>query len=589
DDTTDARAVNFDLTYIDNTSIFTDSTWDINHATQYTGDYYNWYAANAETSTGLPGTNSQDSICPLGWQLPNNDDAGDPNLVKSYTQLLKNNTTGYGIFATEGDNIGPQVINAIYKTPLSLYAFGSPNAETNQLTPPSVVNNIVEITSAYTRQGDITKSNRFYAARVASSDTVWSYGMANKTAKYTVRCVSRGTTLPSDYEAEIATTCSAGKICYDGNGATSGEMTDQSAESNTSTMLTAPLHKKTGYAFAGWSTEENGFGEIYGPNQILTTPDLSSKGMQLYAKWVPSVGEFQTWTGCSAMDEGQVIGLTDNRDGKTYSVAKLKDSNCWMTQNLNLDLASFAGTNNLTSSNTDLNSKSTWDPSASTETKINSTYASELSARGLSSDFTGLSTLLLGQTQPSQFQTSNQTGYWWSSKVSDDGSYTALDQVTNNSNSEIPRTYATARGELYNWYAATAESGTYAFDVPDEAEDSVCPSGWRLPTDAANGSVIPKSWRGLMNDTLGINAAATSATDEDFTALSSYPLSLMFDGNYHHLTGDYIPTRSGNYWTSLKTSAISARNLNYNTIESIIRPGDGSNKTYGLSVRCVQR
>jgi len=54
--------------------------------------------------------------------------------------------------------------------------------------------------------------------------------------------------------------------------------------------------------------------------------------------------------------------LTDNRDTKTYKVRRLADGDCWMVQNLDLNLASFAFTNNLTNKNTDLTTITSWDP-----------------------------------------------------------------------------------------------------------------------------------------------------------------------------------------------------------------------------------
>ncbi|MBQ3294615.1 hypothetical protein IJG98_02720 [Candidatus Saccharibacteria bacterium] len=186
------------------------------------------------------------------------------------------------------------------------------------------------------------------------------------------------------------------------------------------------------------------------------------------------------------MKEHEVIALTDNRDGNTYSVAKLKDGNCWMTSNLALNLADFAGTQKLTSDNTDLNSSEAitrgyWDPGESTKEKWTTTYAAELDARNLTRDFTGLSTLLLGQAQPNQFQTSDDaqpTGWWWGSKVSDDGTYTLQSSFINFSpNAAIPRSYISPTTKSYNRYAAFAES------YPDHnSSDTVCPSGWRIPT-----------------------------------------------------------------------------------------------------------
>ena len=60
--------------------------------------------------------------------------------------------------------------------------------------------------------------------------------------------------------------------------------------------------------------------------------------------------------------------LIDIRDGKEYWVAKLADDNCWMTQNLALDIdatrgakhADGSGYTALTNENTDLNSKTFW-------------------------------------------------------------------------------------------------------------------------------------------------------------------------------------------------------------------------------------
>ncbi len=44
--------------------------------------------------------------------------------------------------------------------------------------------------------------------------------------------------------------------------------------------------------------------------------------------------------------------LTDIRDSKPYIVRRLADGNCWMVENLDLELADFAGTENLTNQNT---------------------------------------------------------------------------------------------------------------------------------------------------------------------------------------------------------------------------------------------
>lgn len=36
------------------------------------------------------------------------------------------------------------------------------------------------------------------------------------------------------------------------------------------------------------------------------------------------------------IDESKIVKLSDSRDGNTYTVSKLKDQMCWMTQNLKI-------------------------------------------------------------------------------------------------------------------------------------------------------------------------------------------------------------------------------------------------------------
>lgn len=237
--------------------------------------------------------------------------------------------------------------------------------------------------------------------------------------------------------ASFVFACSASKICYAGNGADSGTMSDKTASSNSNAMLNTPSFIRSGYAFTGWSTTaDDTSGSLYGPNETIATGDLSTEGLQLYAHWLASSGTMQSFTTaqCSAMSTHDVIALTDSRDNNTYSVAKLKDGNCWMTSNLALNLADFAGTHNLTPENTDLNSKTSWNPGANTG------------------------------SQPSP-------GYEYNTNL-----------------------YAPSW--VYDWYAVTAGSGTSTMLSPATAPDSICPSGWQLPRV---GSSTDKSWAKLLN------------------------------------------------------------------------------------------
>lgn len=68
-----------------------------------------------------------------------------------------------------------------------------------------------------------------------------------------------------------------------------------------------------------------------------------------------------TGTICADAAENDTAQLTDTRDGKKYWVTKLADGNCWMTQNLDLDLSTSKA---LTPDDSDVSSN--WTPTNST-------------------------------------------------------------------------------------------------------------------------------------------------------------------------------------------------------------------------------
>ena len=225
-----------------------------------------------------------------------------------------------------------------------------------------------------------------------------------------------------------------------------------------------------------------------------------------------------------------------------------------------------------------------WDPQASTKKKWEETYATELQSRGLTQDFTGLSTLLLGQAQPAQFQTEGQTGYWWGSKVSDDGSWTALNEVANNANAEMPRSKVDdTYGAYMNWYAATAESGTYGM-TRDNAEDSICPNGWRLPLGYQT-----IDWRNLVSAEYGITE---NIRDIDiFAKMKTLPLSIALSGIYASTDGR---SRTGEGFSAGYISAAAAAgngnmvSVTFNTSGYIYSYYANVWKIDGVTIRCIK-
>lgn len=82
--------------------------------------------------------------------------------------------------------------------------------------------------------------------------------------------------------------------------------------------------------------------------------------------------------------DGSIRQLIDTRDGKLYWVAKLKDGNCWMTQNLDLDItANMIALGNLNSSNTDLGYMGTGQVATQNGTIWSSTPTSSSSTDGI--------------------------------------------------------------------------------------------------------------------------------------------------------------------------------------------------------------
>lgn len=65
---------------------------------------------------------------------------------------------------------------------------------------------------------------------------------------------------------------------------------------------------------------------------------------------------------CATADEHETTQLIDKRDGKSYWVAKLKDGNCWMTQNLALDITEEGLRAEDTNIKEDWNASSTYPP-----------------------------------------------------------------------------------------------------------------------------------------------------------------------------------------------------------------------------------
>ena len=138
----------------------------------------------------------------------------------------------------------------------------------------------------------------------------------------------------------------------------------------------------------------------------------------------------------NSMQYNTTYNLIDNRDNKTYQIARLKDDNIWMAENL--DLGRTELTQDLTSQNTNL------DTNVATITSLT---------------FNG-----------------------WI-KTSGTQTYTSAELIPVAGTDSVSNT---PYGTLYNYCAASAGTICTSSNSNDAASD-LCPAGWRLPIGGSTG------------------------------------------------------------------------------------------------------
>ena len=272
---------------------------------------------------------------------------------------------------------------------------------------------------------------------------------------------------------------------------------------------------------------------------------------------------------CEATEVGTVARLTDARDQKQYWVTKLADGNCWMTQNLDLDLSTSKA---LTPDDSDVSSN--WTPTRSTTTSIfsNTTNTEQYSwdpGYWVKSDPDGYSNYCGSSSGITSFNDADCTSAGWTNV----SSMTPMDDGTTNtviSGNTYNAHYLV--GNFYQWNAATA--GTGGTITSQEATDSICPKGWRLPTSKSSGE-----YQALMA-AYNITSNTDSTTRITQSPLYFHPSGDVYSGSLRG-AGYY-----GYYWSSTAySSTINAYYLNF--YSGGVSPSLSCNRYYGFSVRCL--
>ena len=284
-------------------------------------------------------------------------------------------------------------------------------------------------------------------------------------------------------------------------------------------------------------------GDIYGDLDILPNiRDLT------YMQEFKNLTDSERFFVAESMALEEQYQLKDIRDGKTYYIAKLKDGNIWMTQNLDHDIVTDE--NYYTPENTDV--PENWTAGGATH---------------------GTSDIAWSETfsMPESYDPGD---ICWNGTVK---------SSSDENNATIPCTDANVNqhyhiGNYYNWAAAVAMN-----NIGDLAEDnyvadrSICPAGWTLPLSGNHEEI--GSFTYLVN--------SYSAELESGTKSWESPMYFSLAGLWHGVVNAnqqvvYSIGQDGTFWSGVNKD---------DTFAYVLLPKNFSQtyaaRSYGYSVRCV--
>lgn len=294
--------------------------------------------------------------------------------------------------------------------------------------------------------------------------------------------------------------------------------------------------------------------------------DLQISGLATVEETLGLNGYMQDLTPiiCGKVAVGTTGQMIDKRDNKVYWVTKFKDGNCWMTQNLALDLST---SRTLRNSDTALTTKSSWRPSANTAASWTKPASLDANASMKSWNFgkyvlASSSPGRCGYNKTSPADCPNQAIAVGNRKPSSDPNFYANNGKKTYTATEYDAHYLI--GNYYQYNAATA--GTGGSFGAGNVGDSICPKGWRLPADTGTGS-----YRDFFN-------AETKLS----TLLREPPYYYVQSGALEDGGLDVLGYE-GDYWASTSKDTLSAYYFYIYT-----SAGTSTNtKRYGHTIRCT--
>ena len=337
--------------------------------------------------------------------------------------------------------------------------------------------------------------------------------------------------------------------------------------------------------------------------------------------------DVQYWGGSLAVGEEKTV--TDGRDGKSYTVARLctgySGENCtssqlWMTQNLDLQIGGTYNGNpiELTSENTNLTTAYAadgttlldgytvdasgvikWTPAGNATVTGSPATISDFSSSG------STTTVVSGWTNNSYapYQAEGQLNgsdvYMYSSGTTDyDIIYNTLTDCTTAGHTAAECAHYKI-GNYYNFTAASAMNDSSAYIAQYTVmPNSICPKGWRLPKGITeNGTAISEFNQLLIAQGVTTGTDLTGSTDTEYTtngfdmirATGAHgdPLYFVRSGNVNGTTL-YLAQSLGHYWSNtIATPGTYSYYLRFTS--GGIWPAYQPYRYVGRSVRCVAK
>ncbi|MBQ9029795.1 hypothetical protein IJ114_03470, partial [Candidatus Saccharibacteria bacterium] len=138
-------------------------------------------------------------------------------------------------------------------------------------------------------------------------------------------------------------------------------------------------------------------------------------------------------------------------------------------------------------------------------------------------------------------------------------------------------------GALYNWYTATAGTGTYNTSS-GTVSSSICPKGWRLPTSGTNGdfAILDIAWGGTGEGRANANTYSTFTGAYTSGSNGGFDLPGYIDGSSLKNVGTL-----GIWWSSTAYSSDRAHYLDLYSGNTRVLPQSYNYKYVGVSVRCI--